>query len=322
MNAAELFLPQDEANHSPSCWARRIQLAFQQPPVSTPAPEQTQPPAAERSAPMPETARRFLNSRVGIESQDVPVYQGPATSAILSASHADAAAAGDSILLGHGYDNSTPRGLSLLAHELTHVARRREPRFVPPVVRTTNQSVSTTSNSAGPEEEVLAQQVETRVFQEATRARQDPGAASWDVPNRAAILRETVLAYPASALPQPDEVTAEQAKPLLPADDPAARWGGLPAPWEPMPESVAPAAARSSGNVRGNSSSGIVSHSTPSLLFAEQGRTISEQRPTQTAPTREEPERHVPPDLDNLARQVYLIMKRRLAAERRRELLH
>jgi len=27
-----------------------------------------------------------------------------------------------------------------------------------------------------------------------------------------------------------------------------------------------------------------------------------------------------PPDLDNLARQVYAVMKRRLAAERRREL--
>jgi hypothetical protein len=51
------------------------------------------------------------------------------------------------------------------------------------------------------------------------------------------------------------------------------------------------------------------------------GRPAVEGHPARSEGSREKPQKQVPPDLDQLARQVYSIMKRRLAAERRRELL-
>jgi hypothetical protein len=161
------------------------------------------------------------------------------------------------------------------------------------------------------------------VFHEASRVRQESVTDGGETPNRAATVRERGFAHPASPLSMPDDVTAEEAMPPLPAEHPTARWGGLPAPWEPMPDSIPAAPVLSLGNLQGNSSSTAVSSSTPSVLLAEQGRTITEESPAHPATTEaRELEKHVPPDLDHLARQVYSLMKRRLAAERRRELLH
>src|SRR6185312_9595617 len=123
-------------------------------------------------------------------------------------------------------------------------------------------------------------------------------------------------------------------------------WGNLPAPWEPLPdwltspsdklESAAetqagpalqqpgaqtwagPAVAPSTPGRAPSASSAAASAPTAGVQRAERGRALpaveSETVHAQPAHEGSAPE----PDLDALAQQVHTILKRRLAAERRR----
>ncbi|HTI52452.1 MAG TPA: DUF4157 domain-containing protein [Planctomycetaceae bacterium] len=379
MNASELFLHRDETDRSPSTWAERIALAFQPPATSPPAPDAgrkeaepeptpavrsvstlwppsaersepalaargaapLQPLAGERSTPLPEAARRFLNPRVGFETRDVEMRQGPATSRALSAMQADAAAVGDSILLGPAHDPSTPAGLGLLAHELTHVVRGREPRFVPPAIRRTAGRTSATSlpGAAESQDESIAREMEVLTVQAAAgedlptapgRRERAPaneptdGGTATDSPAP----RRPVAALPVTGAAEPPSAD------LTGTPDAAAqsRWGGLPAPWEPVPDYMTMGSPAGTPDVATWPQAAVAAPAIgvdgpggeAAVQLAAQGRSLPEPgagQPARAEASKQKPEKQAPPDLDHLARQVYSIMKRRLAAERRRELL-
>ncbi|HEX5441949.1 MAG TPA: hypothetical protein VFW76_13755, partial [Ktedonobacterales bacterium] len=104
-------------------------------------------------------------------------------------------------------------------------------------------------------------------------------------------------------------------------------WGNLPAPWEPLPDWMAAPAEPSASAPQpapqahprpaSSASARAPAANTPSTQRAERGRSLpTEAEESSPAHTREiaAPE----PDLDQLAQQVHAILKRRLAAERRR----
>ena len=147
--------------------------------------------------------------------------------------------------------------------------------------------------------------------------------------------------------------TAPVAEPELPVRDQQPprsgtrpTWGNLPAPWEPLPDWLAspgdapeaaaeslagpapqqpaaqtwagPAVAPStpgSAPSASSASSTAASASTPGVQRAERGRALPDAE-SEAAPAH--PGAAPEPDLDALAQQVHAILKRRLAAERRR----
>ena len=126
-------------------------------------------PVERQPAPLSETTRRFLRPLVGIDPADARVHRGAEAGEATARMAADGMTVGDDVLLGAAHeDESAPETLGLLAHELTHVARQREPRFVPPVVR------QASSESAS--EETLARAVEARTIQAASAAQSRPPA--------------------------------------------------------------------------------------------------------------------------------------------------
>ena len=169
-------------------------------------------------------------------------------------------------------------------------------------------------------EEELAQRVESRVIRRA--------AENDTVP---AMLAGQQTGTQESGEPDASEPSIPNE--VLNAEAGSVDWGGLPAPWEPLPGqpfSPSEPAERQSNqgwfpNVASAESSGSVSNgifsgqeSGASLQRAERGREIADFPATLRAAM--QPEIPAAPDLDGLARQVYEILKRRLAAERRREL--
>jgi len=349
----ELFVPREDVDRSPAAWRERLaeairvesenerQQAFTPPaqaarnvsrdPLS-PAKLAASRSADRSAAPLrrispqpgrlPESARRFLNPLVGFDTRDIPIHQGPAVSRVLAASGADAMAADDSILLGPGHDAEAPKTLGVLAHELTHIARGRTTRFVPPVVRdaTARKSTSSLPDTTVPEtadEEGLALQVESQVQQAAKR----------EAPTSATGITRTAtrLAFPRSA-----SSPAPQSEVSPDSPGPEESWGGLPAPWDPMPEWVsAPPTAHPTPVV--SAPSVVPSGSAPAVAAAESaaparaesGRSLLEAEAPHEGGGHDRPEekKHAGPDLDALARQVYTIVRRRLAADRRREFM-
>jgi hypothetical protein len=300
--------------------------------------------------PLAESTRQFLRPLVGVDPSTVRVHRDTAAEHMAAARNADAVAAGDDIALGAGHAPGTPEPpetLGLLAHELVHVARRRSPRFVPPIVqpRAGGQgappdgegqpyAASATTPSPGAvapadpagavEEEVVARAVEARVSDIARAAR----ARGLDS------LPPADAAGPAAATPAAQRMSAvdgagpaERAAPgeLVPSEAPRSDpWGGLPAPWEPLPDwlvSPAPNGTRN-GSAAGSGASlapaaAAVPPSTAVPVFgAEQGRAL-EPPPDVDGGSVEAPagEGRPAPDLDALARKVHAILRRRLAAE-------
>jgi Domain of unknown function (DUF4157) len=139
-----------------------------------------------------QVTRDFLRPLVGIDPSDVQVYRGEEASHAASQHNADAITVEDSVYVAHGQAHEGVHGAALLAHELTHVARQREPGFLPPVARHTLPA-------AQQDEETLAREVESAVHQAARAA--GPG-----------------------------------------------EWGGLPAPWEPLPAWLTTPEAGTPGN--------------------------------------------------------------------------
>jgi hypothetical protein len=251
------------------------------------------PPSADAQPAAPDglsdTTRRFLAPLVGIDPGQVRVYRGAEAAQAAAAQGADGLAGDDAVALGAGHAEDTPATLGLLAHELAHVARRREARFVPPIARQHQPDSA--------DEEAVAQATEQAVARAAE----------------------------ASAAPQ--------SQPAASGAQPGA-WQGLPAPWEPLPDWLAgPSATPAAPAARAvapfapgaaplASAPQAAAPGPPIVQRAEVGREASAPLPMASLSTAEAseatPAEQVEPNLDLLARQVYTMLKRRLAAERRR----
>jgi hypothetical protein len=264
-----------------------------------------------------DTSRRFLKPLVGIDPTSVSIVQGPVADEINAAHGTDALAIGDdTILVGPDFAGEMPRDLGLLAHELAHIARARRPRFIPPAARSVRGAVPEPS-----EEEAVARRVEARAIGLA-----HDGAA------RRAFADSVAHSRPQEGSLKP--IDAAHVEPRSRGAREAVDWGGLPTPWEPWPEWLtAPAAAaeplaaveRPSDNgalpvVATAAGMTIASGATgePTVHAAESGRVL-DTPDRAAAPPDGEGLPPVSPDIDQLARQVYAALKRRLEADARRE---
>jgi Domain of unknown function (DUF4157) len=268
-------------------------------------------PASTPPTPLPDSTRRFLRPLIGMDPSRVHVHRDERAAEITRVVKADALAVGDTVILNPERSLETPESIGLLAHEFTHIARRRAPRFIPPIVRGRTDIRQSGGAATLSEDEVLARQVEAAVTT-AARAVNSPATG----PNR-------------PYLPGvPDAKSAEVAAigsmggsghALLPARDP---WNGLPAPWESFPahlEAPAPTGAIPiEAPVVASSDSVGTPAAAPQVLPAAQGRELPEESQGPPVASGVHQGAPVEPDLDLLARQVYSILKRRLDVERRR----
>ncbi len=361
--AQDLFTHRENVDRSPAAWREKLAEAMRvereneakQPPPPVPSSAghafpKLKPDATKRAAPtgtdrpsyvlrsispqpgrLSESARRFLSPLVGFDPSEVEVHQGPAVSRMLAASGADAMAAGESILLGPGRETESPKTLGVVAHELTHIARGREVQFVPPIARpaTARQSKASVSNTIAEtaDEEGLAQRVESEVVQAAEAAATGPIAA--DNVDHSAGTRPAKTARLAASIAFPAPKSREDSHGDTSSED---SWGGLPAPWEPMPDWVSapteaqpavagPAVATAVTSVGAGEAGPSAASGAPAR--AESGRSLPAAEAPQPAEAHEQPQGGKPPapDLDALAKQVYSVMRRRLAADRRREFM-
>jgi uncharacterized protein DUF4157 len=322
----ELTAPAD-FDRSPQAWLARLQRTAEEaaPParLETTRPHTVPPPEAPAAPPLSESSRRFLRPLVGFDPAAVRVHRGVEADQAASAFRADAITAGDEVALAAGHEGDEPETLGLLAHELTHVARGREPRFIPPVARPSGRGVPAPAPVSEEEgEERLAQKVEAEVTRIA-RARPPavvPPRASEAPPGPSPIIApEAADPIPAT----PDAPPAEE--PPVPAR--ARDWGNLPAPWEPLPEWLAaPDTAAPVGDMSFGPPAAVEAPANGAGAAAQGIQRAGEERPREADPTAgpaagpSRPPAGAPePDLDVLARQVYAVLRRRLAAERRRE---
>jgi hypothetical protein len=253
------------------------------------------------------SARRFLRPLIGIDPDEVVIYRGADAAQAASARGADALARGEEIAVGTAGSEQEPRTLGLLAHELTHVVRHRAPHFIPPVVRGTRVPAGASAD----DEEALAGQVEAHVR---------------GIAEREADARVQVTPHPAAPAATPVTPERAQAEPVAPManapgepDRPRRDWGGLPAPWEPMPDFVGAAPAWTPFQDTGPGAVGAGPEAAIAVHRAASDR--SEEPavgPAQASPAAGDKGQPAP-DLDALARQVYTVLRRRIAAERRRD---
>jgi hypothetical protein len=318
--ADELFAPCG-TDRSPQAWIARLMGAKS-------ATRDDGDASQTRSAPAPlsQRTRRFLQPLVGVDPASVRVQRDAIAERLTDAYQADAITVGDDIEVAVGYPDDTPETLGLLAHELTHVAREREPHFVPPIARSMRPSLSRASRSSLADEETLALQVERQVKRVAQEQVDQVAPVSTNPSGGLSPVR-TVSAVPVS------RATHDA-------------WGGLPAPWEPLPDwlvslpvtskgsaqaPVVPSqplhiahgtgasvgarfiAPQGSGDVQAGDTSGdtgVQRAGRERSVDMEEGQAA---RPTADATKAPEP------NLDELARQVYSLLKRRLGVESRRE---
>jgi hypothetical protein len=273
--------------------------------------------------PLPDGVRRFLAPAVGIDPAEVPIHRGERAESATTAHRADAITDGAEIALAAGNDTTeSPETLGLIAHELTHIARQRDPLFVPPIVRPRSPSPQTAPAAAvtsaaplpGPsaDEETIAEAVEARVVR----------AAEADTPLIEQSGTATARRADDSPPRQAERDSASVSLPPAQAGDAPDRWGDLPRPWEPLPAwltepSDTPAAAPPWTNMLVMSAP--IPAPMPALQRADEGRSqIQEATGSQLGGPAQQPDHPtVEPDLDALSRQVYAILKRRLATERR-----
>jgi hypothetical protein len=266
------------------------------------------------SAPLlSESNRRFLRAAVGVDPATVRLSRGQDAGRLTSAYRADAVTIGDDVALAPGRGDETAEGLGLLAHELTHVARRRDPTAIPPIARPAERRPGFRPASPGPatDEEALARIVEAQTVQ-AARMRFAPPV----FPARA----EAPVAQPFDK-----QESARTAPPVedAPAAPDRGRWGNLPAPWEPLPDWLAPSRSVEAPPLPVVTVAPAPPAFTtppqpgaPVVHAAETARTLPAPRQRETPSQEQTPT--PAPDIDALARQVYAVLKRRLAAERRR----
>jgi hypothetical protein len=187
--------------------------------------------------PLPLRARYFLQPLVGIDLTGVRVHRGILAEQLTTSYQADAITVGNEVAIANGHTEETPETLGLLAHEFTHVARRSDPRFVPPIVRSGHIS-STTMNlspvtpfrsEAGTDPLPLAGKQT-----DGHPAQADEEALALQVENRVAQIAqgqiEQVTPFSTAGV-DPDERRTLTGIPAT-----AGSWNGLPAPWEPLPD--------------------------------------------------------------------------------------
>lgn len=272
--------------------------------ISMPVPDPLSP---APPAPLREATRRFLRPLVGINPSGVRVHRGERAGRVAAALAADAVTTDTEVLLGTQAEEQAPETLGLLAHELTHVARRHVPRFVPPLVRDVRPLPG--------DEEDLARLVEARTVQLAGEQHQQHAVSSQVTP-----------ASPAS--PAQGATDAISSEPAATAAVPHP-WGNLPAPWEPLPTWVTEPATPTADTTPSSPPdvAPAQSHGTAAASAAPAVQRAAVDRPRAmdlaSAEMSDEPapaaEQAAEPDLDALARQVYAVLKRRLDGERRRQ---
>ena len=276
-------------------------------PAARSAPPRNAPPstpARPSVEPLLESTRQFLQPRVGIDPATVPIVRSAVADRMLDKLGADAAAFGEVVALPTAADERSPEVRAVLAHELTHVAQRRIPRFVPPAVRpTVGADERRTPRFEQPafSEERLARGVERAALDDATISHE---TRTMSDPTSAERLGESTRDVVSVGLPAVG----------LPAVGSRA-WGNLPAPWEPLPY------ISDSPGLPGAAFSPAPAAADTPVHLAEHGRRLDDH----DAPALPSEHAHAAdpasaaPDLDVLARKVYDVLKRRLAAERRRE---
>lgn len=248
--------------------------------------------------PLPESTRRFLRPMLGIDPASARIYNGVAANQVAAAHQADAITIGDDIFLATGRAERTPQALGLLAHELAHVARRRVPRFIPALLQPHSSAIS--------DEEPLAQLIEAATEHEAQRYNE----AQWRVPSDEAASPHT------AAL---GEALSSHQSP----------WENLPAPWEALPkwtgaatlQTPEPPAMRPSPvalQVAQPTRAALADDSNVQLASRSRNLAPTTQVRTGAPELTSQTSAHSEPDLDMLARQVYALLKQRLATERRR----
>ena len=321
--STELFAP-GGTDRSPQSWLARLNRREQRTgrqevrPASPPEPRNTLAsksigPLAQgqkiRSAePMSQNARAFLKPLLGIDPTAVPIYRDARAAEDTLLAQADALSNGEAIEIAPEYSAQTPETLALFAHELTHVVRQQNPRFIPPVALAELPASSWETR----DEEALALHVERQTRQLAR-----------DAP----VTGVTRAVQPAIQQREPDmrALTPGVARPI---------WGNLPAPWEPLPDWLTPTSFSQDASVSpGAELSAVAPLSAPDESSREG---VSEVRRAGLERSIEQPDdgatsstyassspeltRAPEPDLDALARQVYGLLKRRLSVEQRREL--
>lgn len=363
--ASDALFPPTDADRTPQTWLARLRQAESPTPPIPPAPTKTdsapsrspgqpsrpsgqgkggqtprasqapaqhtpmapaQPPTAvEQPATLPDSSRAALRTMTGVDPANVRIYRGPLAERLTTAQNADALTDGSAIALGAGHATDTPETLGLLAHELTHVAQRRNPRFVPPIVQAPlgQQRDATPSQVSQPQRDSQPQSQPT------TSPVDEESQAAW-VEARVTSIARMRDATPIAAGPvaaeqlAPSEQTPRKRRPQDGARD---VWGTLPAPWEPLPEwltspSSAPRQPGQSAPIAQPASPTSVrapSSETPGTQRAERGRALPSVEGEEASHAASAHGGGAPePDLDALAQQVHAILKRRLAAERRR----
>jgi hypothetical protein len=283
-------------------------------PSGLPVSGRTQPTLAAASAlVVSEANRRFLRAAVGVDPATVRLSRGQDAGRLTSAYRADAVTIGDDVALAPGRGDDTAEDLGLLAHELTHVARRRDPTAIPPIARPSEQRPGFRPASPGSatDEEALARTVEAQTVR-AARMRFAPPIASGSVGSAAA-----------RPVDKPDGAQAASPVEDAPAGPDRGRWGNLPAPWEPLPDWLAPSRSVEAPPLPVVTVAPAPPAFTtppqpgaPVVHAAETARTLPAPQQRETPAQEQAPA--PAPDIDALARQVYAVLKRRLAAERRR----
>jgi Domain of unknown function (DUF4157) len=265
------------------------------------------------SVQLSQNARRFLKPIVGIDPNDVKIYRDPQTERITKAARADALTVDETILLSSEQALESPETLGLIAHELTHVARNRQARFVPPVAYS-NANLAASAQAGN--EEGLALGVEAIARQGWTNLNQN---TNQNTPNQ----NFSSQTPPHTATESTDR----------------SRYGGLPAPadlpqWfiedRTPPQTSRPSAPRAKVASMPVENSFVPKATTNTLAAsigaqaASQGRDVPSPPPAagplpaSSTPKPEPNSTRAAPDLDAMARQVYTILKRRLANERYR----
>jgi hypothetical protein len=247
----------------------------------------------------------------------VIVHRGPAAERVTATYHADAVARGEEIALGLAGSDREPETLALLAHELTHVARHRAPRFVPPVAR----GAPAPPAGGSDEEESIALRVESRVRSLAAREAESPASAR-------PLASAAADAAPAAGATLPNVPATEEPSgglgPSAPSSGTADRsqWGELPAPWEPLPQFIWSAPALVADGDAGGPGPSQSEGSGGGAAVVVQRAAVDRGEAREPAPAPPSPAAtpgQAAPDIDALARQVYGVLRRRLAAERRRD---
>ncbi len=217
----------------------------------------------------------------------------------------------------------------MIAHELTHVARNRQARFVPPVARGNNNLAASAQSG---NEEGLALGVEAFARQGWNNFNQN--TPSQNMPSQNSPSQTT------PSQNSPSQTTPSQTTPSN-AQTNRSSAGGLPAPadlpqWfieDRMPPQQQQATSRPApraANVVPSESSFVPQAPTNQMAAsmgaqaASQGRDVptpppaAGPLPASPTPKPEPIPNRAAPDLDAMARQVYTILKRRLANERHR----